>query len=153
LARALSLSKNEIERIKQASILHDLGKIGISDKILLKNSKLSKDEFEEIKRHPRIGVDIIRPIQFLHGLIPYILYHHERWDGKGYPNGLKGEDIPIGARIIALADVYQALTSDRPYRKAFSKEEAIKIIQEGAGTQFDPAIVNVFLKVLQNELG
>ncbi|MFA6216092.1 MAG: HD domain-containing phosphohydrolase [Candidatus Omnitrophota bacterium] len=151
LARALSLSKNEIERIKQASILHDLGKIGISDKILLKNSKLSKEEFEEIKRHPRIGVDIIRPIQFLHALIPYILYHHERWDGKGYPNGLKGEDIPIGARIIALADVYQALTSDRPYRKAFSKEEALKIIQEGSGTQFDPTIVAVFLKVLKNE--
>lgn len=152
LARALNLSNDEIERIRQASILHDLGKIGISDKILLKRSKLSKYEFEEIKKHPRIGVDIIRPIQFLHNLIPLILYHHERWDGRGYPNGLKGEDIPVGARIIALADVYQALTSDRPYRRAFSKQEAIKIIKEGSGTQFDPAIVEKFLQVLEEEI-
>lgn len=151
IARALNLSKGEIERIKQASILHDLGKIGISEKILLKRAKLTKQEFEEIKKHPKIGVDIIRPIQFLHALIPLILYHHERWDGKGYPHGLKGDDIPKGARIIALADVYQALTSDRPYRKAFTKDEAIKIIREGSGTQFDPAIVNVFLDILEKE--
>jgi HD-GYP domain-containing protein (c-di-GMP phosphodiesterase class II) len=152
IARALNLSREEIDRIKQAAILHDLGKIGISEKILLKKSKLSKEEYEEIKKHPRIGVDIIRPIQFLHALIPLILYHHERWDGKGYPHGLKGQDIPIGARVIALADVYQALTSDRPYRKGYSKEEAVKIIQDGAGSQFDPEIVKVFLKILESEI-
>ncbi len=151
IARALNLSKHEAERIKQAAILHDLGKIGISEKILLKKGKLTNKEYDEIKKHPRIGVDIIRPIQFLHGLIPLILYHHERWDGRGYPNGLSGQDIPMGARIIALADVYQALTSDRPYRRAYTKEEAIKIIKEGAGTQFDPEIVNVFLKILESE--
>ncbi|MEI6631135.1 MAG: diguanylate cyclase, partial [bacterium] len=152
IANALGLPKYEIELIKQAAMLHDLGKIGISEKILLKSSKLNKEEFDEIKKHPQIGVDIIRPIQFFHNIIPLMLYHHERWDGKGYPRGLKGEEIPIGARIIAISDVYQALTSHRPYRKkAFSKEEALKIIKDGAGTQFDPKIVPVFLNIVQKE--
>ncbi|MFH1338688.1 MAG: diguanylate cyclase [Candidatus Omnitrophota bacterium] len=149
IARALGLPTQEIELVKQASILHDLGKIGISDEILLKPARLTKKEFEEIKKHPQIGVDIIRPIQFLHSIIPLILYHHERWDGNGYPKGLKGDEIPVGARIVAIADVYQALISDRPYRPAFNQQEAVKIIKEGAGTQFDLRIVNVFLKVLQ----
>ncbi len=148
IARALNLPKDEIERIKQASILHDLGKIGIGEKVLLKKSKLNRREYDEIKRHPQIGVDIIRPIQFLHSIIPLILYHHERWDGAGYPRGLKGEEIPIGARIVAIADVYQSLISDRPYRKAYPKEKAVEIIKRGSGTQFDPQIVNVFLKIL-----
>lgn len=149
IAKALGLSKDETEHIKQAAMLHDLGKIGISEKILLKETKLSKKEFDIIKKHPQIGVDIIRPIKFLHSIISLIFYHHERWDGKGYPSGLRGEDIPIGARIIAIADVYQALISDRPYRKALSKAEAVKTIKNGAGTQFDPHIVRVFLKILK----
>jgi len=124
IANALNLPKYEIELIKQASMLHDLGKIGISEKILLKSSKLDKKEFEEIKKHPQIGVDIIRPIQFFHNIIPLMLYHHERWDGKGYPRGLKGEEIPIGARIIAISDVYQALTSHRPYQKGVFKRRS-----------------------------
>jgi len=151
IARKLGLTKDEIELIRQASILHDLGKIGISEKILLKKSKLTKEEFEEIKKHPQIGADILRPIHFLRGLIPIIFYHHERWDGKGYPTCIRGEEIPIGARIMAIADVYQALTSDRPYRKAYSKARALKIIKEGAGTQFDPRIAGVFLKILQEK--
>lgn len=151
IARGLDLPPEEIELVRQASMLHDLGKIGVSEKILIKKSKLTKKEFEEIKKHPQIGADIIRPIQFLHGLIPLIFYHHERWDGKGYPSGIKGDEIPVGARIIAIADVYQALTSDRPYRKAYSKQEAIKIIKDGSGTQFDPRIVDIFLKILQQE--
>lgn len=151
IAKALGLYKDETERIKQAAMLHDLGKIGISEKILLKETKLSKKEFDIIKKHPQIGVDIIRPIKFLHSIISLIFYHHERWDGKGYPSGLRGEDIPIGARIIAIADVYQALISDRPYRKALSKAEAVKTIKNGAGTQFDPHIVRVFLKILKKE--
>jgi HD-GYP domain len=130
LAKALKLSREETERVKQAAVLHDLGKIGISDKILHKKSKLTKKEYDEIKRHPQIAADIIRPIQFMHDIIPLILYHHERWDGHGYPAGLKNEEIPIGARIISMADVYQALTSDRPYRKAFSKKQAMKIIKK-----------------------
>ena len=147
----MNLPAEEMENIRQASMLHDLGKIGISDKILLKRSKLTKKEFEEIKKHPQIAADIIRPIQFMHDIIPLILYHHERWDGKGYPAGLKGEEIPIGARIIAISDVYQALTSNRPYRKAYSKKEAMNIIKKGAGTQFDPRIVDTFLKIVKKE--
>lgn len=151
VAQELNLPKEQVELIKQASMLHDLGKIGISENILLKKGKLNKKEFTEIKRHPQIGADIIRPIQFLHNLIPFIFYHHERWDGKGYPNGIKGEDIPLGARVIAIADVYQALISDRPYHKAFTKEAAIDIIKKASGTQFDPLVVNAFLKVVARE--
>lgn len=151
IAQELNLSKENIELFKQATMLHDLGKIGISETILHKKSKLNEKEFAEIKKHPQIGVDIIRPIQSLHPIIPLILYHHERWDGKGYPHGLKKESIPLGARIIAIADVYQALVSNRPYRKAYSKAKAIKIIKEGSGTHFDPEIVKVFLKILKQE--
>ncbi|MDD5130638.1 MAG: diguanylate cyclase, partial [Candidatus Omnitrophica bacterium] len=151
VAKALNLPKEDIELIKQAAMLHDLGKIGISENILLKKGKLNKKEFEEIKKHPQIGADIIRPIQFLHDLIPFIFYHHERWDGKGYPSGIKGEDIPLGARVIAIADVYQALISDRPYHKAFPKNAAIEIIKKSSGTQFDPRVVNAFLKVIDKK--
>ena len=151
VARALGLPQEETDRIRQAAILHDLGKIGISERILLKKGKLTKKEFEEIKKHPQIGVDIIRPIQSLQSVVPLIFYHHERWDGKGYSSRVKGEDIPIGARIIAVSDVYEALTSDRPYRKAYSESEAKKIIKGGAGTQFDPKIVEAFLRVLEEE--
>jgi diguanylate cyclase (GGDEF)-like protein len=149
LGRELKLNPEQIEDLRQAAVLHDLGKLGISDKILLKNSKLTDIEYTQIKKHPQIAADILRPIHFLRAVIPYILYHHERWDGRGYPSGLKGELIPVGARIIAIADVFQALTSNRPYRKAFTREEAVRIMKEGAGTQFDPRIVKVFLKLIQ----
>jgi len=151
IAKKLKLSERDIEHIREAAVLHDLGKIGVSDKNLNKKSKLTKKEFEEIKKHPQIGVDIIRPIHLMHDLIPLILYHHERWDGKGYPAGLKGEEIPIGARIIAIADVYEALISNRPYRKAYSKKEAIAIIKKEKGTHFDPAICDMFLKIIEVE--
>ncbi|MGA2774654.1 MAG: diguanylate cyclase [Candidatus Omnitrophota bacterium] len=151
ISRALGLNREESELVRQASILHDLGKIGISEKILNKKAKLNKKDYDEIKKHPQIAADILRPVQFLHGLIPFIFYHHERWDGKGYPSGIKGDEIPIGARIIAIADVYEALTSNRPYRKAYSKEKAIQIIKDGSGKQFDPRIVSVFLKVIETE--
>lgn len=148
IAEKLSLSREDTELVRQAAVLHDLGKIGISEKILLKKSELNTKEFETIKKHPQIAADILRPIQFLHPIIPYIQYHHERWDGNGYPTGLQGEEIPVGARIIALADVYQALISDRPYRKAFSRSGALKIIKQASGTQFDPSVVSAFLKIL-----
>jgi len=151
ISQRLHFSNDKIELIKEAAMLHDLGKVGISENILNKKSKLSKEEFEEIKKHPQIGVDIISPIHSLHAIVPFLLYHHERWDGKGYPHGLSGERIPLGARVIAIADVYQALVSDRPYRKAYSKEKAVTIIKEGSGTRFDQNIVNTFLMVLQNE--
>jgi len=151
IAKALGLSHEDTELVRQASILHDLGKIGVSEKILNKKAKLSKRDFDEIKKHPQIAADILRPVQFLHGLIPFIFYHHERWDGRGYPSGIKGDEIPIGARIIAIADVYEALTSNRPYRKAYSKDKAIQIIKDGSGKQFDPRIVSVFLKIIGAE--
>lgn len=151
IARALKLDQEEIDHVRQAAILHDLGKVGISDKILLKKSKLTKKEFDEIKKHPQIAADIIRPIQFMKDIIPLILYHHEKWNGTGYPMGIKGRSIPVGARIISIADVYQALTSDRPYRRAFSKKKAMQILKENIGIQFDPAIVKVFLRILKEE--
>ncbi len=149
IAKAIALSRDDVELIREAAVLHDLGKVGISEKILLKPGKLTVLEMQVIRKHPQIGVDIIRPIHFLHPLIPLMLYHHERWDGKGYPRGLRRDEIPIGARIIAVADVYQALVSDRPYRKAFSEEKAIRIVQENSGTQFDPAVVSAFSKVMK----
>jgi len=151
IAKAMDFSNEDTELLKEAAILHDLGKIGISESILNKKSKLTKKEYEEIKRHPQIGADIIRPVQFLRNLIPHIFYHHERWDGLGYPTGIKGEEIPLGARIIAIADVFEALTSNRPYRKAYSREKAVNIIKKGSGTQFDPRVVTVFLKILGEE--
>ncbi|MCM8797136.1 MAG: diguanylate cyclase [Candidatus Omnitrophica bacterium] len=151
IAKEINLPEQERNLIKQAAMLHDLGKIGIRENILNKKTRLTSSEFIEIKKHPQIGADILRPIHFLHGLIPLILYHHERWDGKGYPFGLKKEEIPLGARIIAIADVFQALTSKRSYRKAYSKQEAIKIIKDGAGTQFDPKITSIFLGILKRE--
>jgi len=150
VAEEIGLSKKEIEIIKKAAILHDLGKIGISGKLLRKAGKLTKKEFKEVKKHPVIGAGILRHVHFLHDVIPAIIHHHEWWNGKGYPEGLKGEAIPVEARIIAIADVYQALTSNRPYRRAYTKKKALDIIKKGSGTQFDPKIVNVFLKVLKN---
>jgi diguanylate cyclase (GGDEF)-like protein/PAS domain S-box-containing protein/putative nucleotidyltransferase with HDIG domain len=151
LARKLALPGEDVELVRQAAMLHDVGKIGIPEKILLKRAKLTPKEFEIIKRHPQIGADILRPIQQLHNLIPLVYYHHERWDGRGYVTGLKGEEIPLGARIIAVADVYQALTSDRPYRKAYPMQRAIQIIESGAGTQFDPRIVYVFMNIIRTK--
>jgi len=148
IAKAMKLPKKHIDLIKQGAMLHDLGKIGIGDKVLLKKTHLTKKEFEYIKKHPQIGADIIRPIQFMQDIIPLIFYHHERWDGKGYPTGLKGEEIPLGARIISIADGFQAITSDRPYRKAYPMEQVLEILQEESGTKYDPDIVKVLLKIL-----
>jgi len=149
IAEEVRLSSENVEWIKKAAILHDLGKIGISEKILNKKGVLTKKEFDIVKKHPQIGVDIFRPIQSLHNVIPFILYHHEWWNGKGYPHALKAEEIPLGARIIAVADAYQALTSRRSYRKAYSPKEALEIIKEESGTKFDPRVVKAFLKIVR----
>jgi len=148
IGKRLGLSDKIIEDLKHAAALHDIGKIGIPAGILHKKKKLTKEEFTAIKKHPEIGAQIIEPIHFLGDLLPIILYHHERYDGMGYSAGLKGKQIPLGARIIAVADVYQALISVRPYRRAYSKKEAMDIIKKGAGTQFDPDIVKVFLEIM-----
>jgi diguanylate cyclase (GGDEF)-like protein len=148
IAKRLKLPKNEIEHIRMAVILHDIGKVGINENILLKDSKLTTREFETMKKHPQLSTDLIRPLYFLRGTVPLILYHHERWDGKGYPHRLKGKEIPIGARIIAIVDAYRSLTSNRPYRKAYSKGSAMKILRRESGTKFDPQVTAAFLNIL-----
>ena len=150
LAKCLNLSEEDIETVRLGAMLHDLGKIGINESILLKPGKLTKEEYELVKQHPQIGAEIVRTVHALKGAIPLILYHHERYNGSGYLKGLKGEEIPIGARIIGIADVYHALRSDRPYRKAYSKEKALEIIKKGAGNQFDPKLVDIFLNLVKN---
>jgi len=150
-AKKIGLDEDAIENIKYGAMLHDLGKIGISEKILLKKSELTPEERNQIMKHSQIGADIIRSIHVLKDVVPNVLYHHERYDGKGYPMGLKEEEIPIGARIIAVADAYQALASDRPYRNAYTKRQAIDILKEESGTHFDPKIVKVFLSVINKD--
>lgn len=151
LAQRFSMKEHEIEDVKRAAILHDIGKLGIPDKILLKKGSLTKSEFEIVKQHPKIAADVISSADFLKNSVPYVLHHHERYDGTGYPDGLKGEEIPFGARIISVVDVYEALTSDRPYHKAMSKEKAIKEIKDNSGTQFDPKVVEEFLDLIGKE--
>ncbi len=153
IAEALGLSEEEVDDIRRAAILHDLGKIGISGEILGKASALSEAEMEQVKTHPKIGIDIVGRIASLRGVVPMIFHHHERWDGMGYPNGLRGEQIPLGARVIALTDVYQALTSERPYHKAYSKQTAIRMIRDSVDKQFDPKVADVFLKILNDDPG
>ena len=140
--------------LRQITLLHEgntearFGKDHHAESILEKPGRLTPEEYEIVKKHPVIGADIISVAGFLRDIVPLILCHHERYDGAGYPRGLKGEEIPLGARIIAVADVYEALTSDRPYHKAISKEEAVVILKEGSGTQFDERILKVFLDVI-----
>lgn len=151
IAKQLGLNHDTIELIRQAAVIHDLGKVGISSEILSKKAKLTSHEYKIVKKHPEIATYLIRPIKFLQEVIPFVLHHHERWDGNGYPNGLKGEQIPLGARIIAVTDVYQSLISNRPYRKAYTKQKAIEIIKSGSGIEYDPKVLNAFLNVLSRE--
>ncbi|MCK5288895.1 MAG: HD domain-containing protein, partial [Candidatus Omnitrophica bacterium] len=148
IAQFLGLSKKQIESVKLAAVLYDLGKIGIDKNILLKESTLTEKEFNKIKEHPVIAVDIIKLISSFNDIIPIVLHHHERWDGCGYPSGLKGKEIPIGARILGIADSFQALISARPYRKAYTEDDAIKIIKDDVGLKFDSKIAKVFVSVL-----
>jgi response regulator RpfG family c-di-GMP phosphodiesterase len=148
LAKKLGLSDDEIEQIKYAGLLHDVGKIGISEAILNKPGRLTEEEFTQIKQHPDLGARIISDVPFLKSLVPLVLHHHERFDGKGYPRGLAGKDIPYGARILCVCDTYEAMTSDRPYRKAMPFEKATAIIEENKGLQFDPDIAEEFLHII-----
>ncbi len=149
IAREFRLDTQKIEEIIDACQLHDLGKIGVHDYILVKPGKLTFDEFEEVKLHALKGAQILEPLTFLEGVIKIVKQHHERYDGSGYPFGLKREHIDLGARIMSVADTYDAMTSARPYRtKPFSKEEAIEEIKRGSGTQFDPKVVEIFLKIV-----
>lgn len=145
IARAMGLPSKEIKEIELSAILHDIGKIGIPDSILRKPDKLTNEEYEIIKKHPIIGYNILSSIEGLEKILDGIKYHHERFDGKGYPEGLKGKEIPLIARIIAVADTLDAMTSDRPYRKGLPIEKAVEEIKKCKNSQLDPEIVDVFL--------
>jgi putative nucleotidyltransferase with HDIG domain len=151
LAQELNLSGRDIENIEYTALLHDIGKIGIADSILGKKDSLTSQEFDKIKEHTIMGANIIEPIDFLKNSYWAIYHHHEKYNGKGYPDGIKSEDIPILARIIAVADAYDAMGSDRPYRKKLSKEKILKEFTEQSGKQFDPQIVNALMLILKRE--
>jgi len=148
LAKSLALPKEEIQRIRIAAMLHDIGKIGIDRNILLKKGPLSKKEYNAVKRHSEFGAEILRPLKFFDPIASIIRHHHENYDGTGYPDGLKGEDIPRASRIISIADSYDALTSKRTYRNAYSEEEAKKIMRGEAGTRFDTLFLKKFIDCL-----
>jgi response regulator RpfG family c-di-GMP phosphodiesterase len=149
LGEKMGLSEEDLEILKDASSLHDLGKLGIEDKILLKPSALDEKEIKIIRKHPEITVKILKPLNISKEAVEACLYHHERVDGKGYPNGLKGEEIPIFARILSVADAYSAMTSDRPYRSRLSTMKAISELKRCSGTQFDRRVVETCAEVLE----
>jgi len=144
----LGLGGQALHDISYAAYLHDIGKVKVPDSILGKEGRLTSEEWEEMKRHPEYGAEMLREKAFLHAAAEIVKTHHERHDGSGYPDGLKGDDIPIGARIIAVVDTYDAITSARPYQAAQAKEEALEELKRGAGTQFDPKVVEAFIEVI-----
>jgi putative nucleotidyltransferase with HDIG domain len=144
----MGLRGQTLHDISYAAYLHDIGKVKVPGNILGKEGHLTDEEWEEMKRHPEYGAEILREKEFLSGAAEIVKTHHERYDGSGYPAGLKGDDIPIGARIIAVVDTYDAMTSERPYQQPLSKEEAIAELRAHAGTQFDPEVVEAFIAVL-----
>jgi putative nucleotidyltransferase with HDIG domain len=152
IAREMNLEEEIIRKIELASQVHDLGKIGIRDYILSKPGKLTAEEWEEIKTHTVKGAEILKSLEFLDGVIGLVRQHHERSDGKGYPDGLQEKDILLGARIMAVADSFDAMTSDRPYRPAMTRQEAVAEIRRGSGTIYDPAVVAAFLKALDKKV-
>src|SRR5438128_5025887 len=145
LAEAVGLSDGEVQAVRTAALLHDVGNMAVPEHILSKPEALTPQEFERVKIHPRVGADILRDVEFGAPVSELVLCHHERWDGLGYPAGLRGENIPLGARILAIADCYSTLQADRPYRPARSEEAAIAVLREHAGTAFDPTLVEMLL--------
>jgi putative two-component system response regulator len=150
LAVALKLPETEIEQIRRGALLHDIGKMGIPDHILLKPAKLTDEEWEIMQRHATYAYDMLSPIRFLRTALDIPFCHHEKWDGSGYPRGLKGEEIPLAARLFAMVDVWDALSSTRPYREGWPKEKVCAHLRSLAGTHFEPALVEVFLNILEN---
>ena len=151
IAKGLNMSKEDRNMLQYAALLHDIGKINIKDSILNKPDKLSEEEFSEMQRHPEYGAKIMEPVKRFSSLLPYMYYHHEKFAGEGYPFHLRGEEIPLIARIIAVADSFDAITSDRPYRKGKPISYAIEELKKCSGTQFDPEVVEVFLKWIEEK--
>jgi putative two-component system response regulator len=138
------------QTLRYGFFLHDIGKIGIPERILSKPGPLTDEEWAIMRTHPLLGAQILSPVTFLHPALPVVEAHHEKWDGSGYPRGLRGEQIPLGARIFALVDAFDAMTSDRPYRRALTFEQALEQISRAAGTQFDPEVVRCFVELCQD---
>ena len=148
VAKALGMSDNDVQGVKTAALLHDIGKLAVPEHILSKPGPLTPEEFLKIRAHPKVGADIVSSVPFPYPVAPLILSHHERWDGKGYPAGLKGEEIPLGARILSVVDYFDALMADRPYHKAMSSEAAVGLLQQEAGKGLDPTVVAKFIELL-----
>lgn len=153
VAGKLGFTDEELAHIKRGALLHDMGKMAIPDEILQKPGPLNEAEWEKMRRHPIYAYEMLSPITYLHPALEIPFYHHERWDGSGYPRGLKAEEIPLSARLFAIVDVWDALCSDRPYRKKLPRREVVDYIREKSGTLFDPKLVGVFLSVIENEVG
>lgn len=151
LAAAAGLPAAEVRAIRHGGFLHDIGKIGISETILNKPAPLTPDEYAEVKRHPEYGAEIIAHMRFARTVLPIVLGHHENWDGSGYPQQLRGEDIPIGARIVSIVDAYDAMTTDRPYRRALSRQEAVRRLRAKRGRQWDPTLVELFCSLVEQD--
>jgi HD-GYP domain-containing protein (c-di-GMP phosphodiesterase class II) len=152
LAAAMGVSREEMAHIRRGALLHDIGKMGVPDHILLKPGVLTPEEWDSMRKHPQLAYDMLQPITYLHQALDIPYCHHEKWDGSGYPRNLAGEQIPLSARIFTVVDVWDAVTSDRPYRPAWSKEDAIEHIRDGSGTHFDPIVVEAFLDMINQEM-
>jgi putative nucleotidyltransferase with HDIG domain len=151
VARRLGWSEERLASLRVGGPLHDIGKLGVSRDVLGKKGRLDDAEFAQIREHPKIGARILLRVAAFREALPYVLYHHERWDGNGYPTGKAGEEIPVEARVLAVADAFDAMTSDRPYRRALTRRQALAEVERCAGTQFDPRIARVFLEVFGEE--
>jgi putative two-component system response regulator len=148
MAKKVGLSKEELVHVRRGALLHDIGKMGIPDSILHKPGPLTDEEWVIMRKHPQYAFEMLSPISYLRPALDIPGCHHEKWDGSGYPRGLIGKQIPLEARIFALIDVYDALTSDRPYRKAWSKEKAISYMRDASGSHFDPNLVPLFFEII-----
>jgi HD-GYP domain-containing protein (c-di-GMP phosphodiesterase class II) len=151
MAQEMHLPGSLAEQIEFGAMLHDIGKLGIPESILSKSDALSVEEYAIVKRHPAIGYQMLRHVDFLRAVAPIVLYHHEWVNGDGYPEGLAGEEIPLGARMVAIVDAWDAMTTPQPYRKALSRSAAIAELRQQAGAQFDPKLVDIFLHVVERK--
>jgi len=151
LAELFGVNQPDLVHIHRGAILHDIGKMGIPDRILLKPGPLTEEEWKIMRNHPQYAYEMLSSIEYLRSALDIPYCHHEKWDGSGYPRGLKGEQIPLAARLFAVVDVYDALTSDRPYRKAWPHQAALDFIGEQSGKHFDPDVVKLFLKMMEGK--